>query len=857
MQWRRRKLDDFGAEIEAHLQLEADELRTEGHADAEHAARRAFGNRAIAEERFYEAGRWMWFEQFVRDVRFAARVLLKDLRFSALAAVGLALGIGTSTAIFALINASLAENDEPASYVGISRVIDGRPRGVFSTEEFRRFRDQSTTLQSFDTSSGRVRLILGPLRPGGDADETDARLVSGQQIILGRGFAPEEERPGGSPVALVGSACWKARFAGDPTVLGRTVVLNAHTVTIVGVAKDRANLAEFYLPLGMRAVMRPGADPDEAWLMLGAQLRPGVSRPQAQAEMDVLVRGLPKLERGHEGVLVSAGGSNPEKRREMIAVVTAVTLAVSMILLIACSNLANLLLARAAARRREIGVRLSLGASRRRVVGQLLTESLLLALSGGALGILFSNWLARSLLLLANPGPGLVLDLHPDPRVVLYGIALSLTAGLSFGLAPALAATRTNLSEALHGQVVKTKDPARPAGLGRNLLLVIPLAVSLMLLLGAGIAVRRALGKYDARPTFDAGRVVGMSLRLHMQGYDEARARQFQERLRVRITAMPQAVSVALATAMPLSNTVGWFRTDIEGRPSVGSDYNAISPTFFQTLGAAVVRGRGFRAEDREGGAPVALVNEEFARRYWPGEESIGKRIRLTTGAAFFAVVGVVPDLEDAAADFNSVRPTVYVPQSQAGLFLSGARPETPPFEMQLLVRAAGDPAVVKTALRQEARAADPQLRVTIQTVEEIIDSGLRPLQTVSMMLSALGGLALLMASVGIYAILAYAVSQRTREIGIRLALGARRGEIVGMIMRRTSALIAWGIAIGLGGALLLSRAMARSIAKLGHLDAVTCTTVSLLLAAVALTASYLPARKALGVDPAESLRSE
>jgi hypothetical protein len=431
MQWRRRKADDFHAEIEAHLQLEADELRAEGHVEAEHAARRAFGNRAIAEEQFYEAGRWMWFEHMARDVRFAARVLLKDLRFSALAAVGLALGIGTSTAIFALINASLAENDEPASYVGISRVIDGRPRGVFSTEEFRRFREQSTTLQSFDASSGRERLILGPLRPGGDADETDARFVSGQQVILGRGFAPEEERPGGPPVALVGSACWKARFAGDPAVLGRTVVLSAHAMMIVGVAKDRANLAEFYLPLGMRAVMRPGADPDEAWLMLGAQLRPGVSRSQAQAEMDVLVRGIPKLERRHQGVLVSAGGSNPEKRREMIAVVTAVTLAVSMILLIACSNLANLLLARAAARRREIGVRLSLGASRRRVVGQLLTESLLLALSGGALGILFSN-LARAVAAPAcGSGTGPRAGSASGPtRVALWDCALARGGGV-------------------------------------------------------------------------------------------------------------------------------------------------------------------------------------------------------------------------------------------------------------------------------------------------------------------------------------------------------------------------------------------------------------------------------------------
>jgi predicted permease len=311
---------------------------------------------------------------------------------------------------------------------------------------------------------------------------------------------------------------------------------------------------------------------------------------------------------------------------------------------------------------------------------------------------------------------------------------------------------------------------------------------------------------------------------------------------------------------MPLSNGFGWFRMTADRNPrgeGLAADYNLISPDYFGTIGARMMRGRGFTASDRDGTAPVALVNEDLARTWWPGEDAIGRRLRLQNGSTWFEVVGVAPDLEDASQRFNSVRPTVYIPHAQGKLFVGTMRVPAPPYEGQLLVRTSGDAAAVKATLRQEVRTADPSLLTDVHTIQENLEARVGPMRTISMLLSALGGLALLMASVGIYAILAYAVSRRTREIGIRSALGATRGEILALVMRRTTLLIVWGISAGLLAALASTRVLAHRMEKFGKLDAPTCVTVSLLLAAVALLATGLAARKALRVDPAQALRWE
>ncbi len=818
--WGKRKPSDFQAEIEAHVQLEADQLRAEGltPAEAQMGARRAFGNRTRAVEQFYESGRWMFWDHLMRDLRFAVRMLAKDPRFSTLAVLGLALGIAVSTAVFTLINAFLQLNEvrpDAKSYVGITRVVNGRTQGDFSYSDYCYYRDRATTLRAVTAQSGRERFLMGQTS-GGEPEEVQGRFDSanflsafGLRPVLGRSFSPAEEQAGGEPVALLAFRFWKLRFGSDPGVLGKTVTINAHPLTIVGVADARygaGDTSDFYLPLGLQPVLLGRGDwlHDAAkhWLMLEGALRLGISSQQAQGEVNVLARAqqqsVPAIP-GDGGIVVTPGGFNPDKRREMIAMVVAVTIAVSMILLIACSNLANLLLARAVVRRREIGVRLSLGAGRMRVVAQLLTESMLLALAGGMLGLVFSHWLAKGLLIMMNAPPGMAFDLQIEPLIVFYALVLSIATGLSFGLAPALTATRMNLSQALHAEWSSgtAGGQSRRIWTGRNALVIVPLAVSLMLLLGAGVALRQVQRRAFNGPTFDTSHLIGTSFRLNMQGYSQARTLQFQENLRQRIASMPGVTSVALATTMPLSNGLAWFPLAVEGRQtSSGSppraDYNVISPEFFQTVGAPVVRGRGFSADDRAGAPPVAIVNQDFARRYWTEEEPIGKRIRLSGGVGpYFEVVGVAPDMQGANSPYNSVRPTVYVPYAQGMLFLKGIDTDPPPYQMQFVARTRGETAALKAAIREEVRATDSALRVNIQTVEESLEARFGPVKRISMLLSALSGLALLMASVGIYAILAYAVSQRRREIGIRTALGAQPREILALVMQRTVVLIA------------------------------------------------------------------
>jgi len=889
--WWRRKQQDFNAEIEAHLRLEADELVSEGltPSDAQAAARRAFGNRMSAKERFYESTHWMLWDHLVRDVRFAARVLTKDARFSVLATVGLSLGIGLSAAIFTLINAVVqietAQVMDRDSNVGLNRSVKGLREGMeLSYPDYRFYRDHATSFRAVKAESFRFGFVMGPLsggKTGTEAEDVEGRFesdnflsASGLKPAIGRSFSQEEEQLVGPPVVLLQFGFWKERFAADPAILGKTVVLNAHPLTVIGVADARYGAGDksgFYLPLALQPSLLDQADllnePEEHWLMVEAWLQPNVTTRQAQAEIDVLSSALRRTKPANladEGVFVSPGGVNPKKKRELIALALAVILAVSMILLIACSNLANVLLARAVARRREIGVRLSLGASRARVICQLLTENMLLALGAGSLGLLFSRWLAKSLLVLLDPGPGF--DVHLDHRVILYGTVLSLAAGFSFGLAPAFAATRMSLAQALHadGSFGASRSKTKRIWSPRNGLVIVPLAVSLMLLMGAGLMVRCVQRIYLSGPAFDTSRLIRMWFRLNLQGYDETRTRQFQENLRERIAAIPGVTSVALASAMPLSNGMGWFPLLTEGSAitagdsSPHADYNIVSAGFFKTIGAAVVHGRAFTMSDREGSPAVVMVNQVLARTYWPNEEPIGKRVRLATAAStFFEIIGVAPDLEDAKRPFNTVRPTVYVPYGQGKLFLKGARTDMPPYQMQFLIRTSGDPVRVKAALRQEALARDGSLRVHVQTIGEMQETMMGPLKMMSMLLSVLGALALVMASIGIYAIMAYAVSQRTREIGIRVALGAQRPQILALVMHRTMTLIACGIAFGLIGALVLSRILSSALADFGGLDSATCVSVALLLGVVAILASYMPARKALRVDPAHVLRCE
>ena len=885
--WWKRKHQDFRAEIEAHIKLERDELEAEGlpPSEAQASAHRAFGNATIAEEHFYESGRWMLADHVLRDLRFAIRLLLKDLRFTTLAVIGLTLGLGVSTAIFALLSSAFQQSEaaglqDPASLVGLNRLENGHPNVAFSYPEYLSYRDRATAFRAVTAESFPERFIVAVSGNGGaEPEEVRGRFESanflsaiGRQPALGRGFSAEEEKQGG-PVAILDFHFWQRRFGGSRETLGKSVLVNGHRLTIIGVADSRFGFGDssVYLPLALQPVLSNRGnwlpDSPERWLMLTAFLRPGVTVQRAQAEVNAISRPVNRGTRtsaADGAVRVSPGGPNPEKRRASAAAVFAIVVAVSMILLIACSNLANLLLARAVVRRREIAVRLSLGASRGRLVGQLLTESMLLAMVGGIVGMLFSGWLVKALMAALPSTPGM--EVRLDFGVVLYGFALSLATGLAFGLAPALAATKTNLSQAVHCEGLAGSIPPRAGRIWspRNALVVVPLAVSLMLLMGAGLAVRTVQRMYADGPTFDGSHLIAMSLRLNLQGYDEARRRELQEGLQDRMKGMPGITSVALAASMPISNMMGWFPLQRQGAAAeVGdgaphADYNLVSASFFDTLGIPLIGGRNFNSADRQASPPVAIVNRELARRYWPNDESIGKRIRFANaGPTLFEIVGVAPDFEDSSSRFSNVRPVVYVPFSQGKLLLQGIGTQVPADQAQFLIRTSGPATKIKGTLRQAAHSLDSSLLVEIQTLDEIRNSQIVPIKTISLALTVLGTLALLMASVGIYAILAYAVSQRTREIGIRMALGAQRREVLSLVMRRMVSLIGSGIGLGLLGTLALERLMSSAIADIGGFDAATYGFPALLLAGIAVLASYLPARKALKVDPIRALRWE
>jgi putative ABC transport system permease protein len=899
--WRKRKQQDFNAELEAHLQLEADQLRSEGvpGEEVQAAARRALGNRTSAQERFYESSHWMPFQHFLRDLRFATRMLLKDAKFSVLAILGLALGIGVSTGIFAVLGPMLKPHGSnvrvmedvrnPASYVGLDR----GPSRNFSFPEYRYFQDHSTALGEISAESSPRSLILNPIAEGADAEDVlvtfesaNSLSVLGMHPALGRSFSKEEEQTGAPAVAILSYRFWQRRFAGNASILAKTIVLNAHAVAIVGVADPKFHQDDttaVFLPLGLQpSVLDQGdwlRDPGARWLMVSARLRPGVSISQAQAEADVL--GNSFAESTHPGtarsvdnrVLVSPGGVDRQTQRITAGVTVAVNLIVAMILFIACSNLANLLLARAVVRRREIGVRLSLGASRARLICQLLTESLLLSVAGGAVGLVFSYWLVKALS--AQPSLARLFSGSEPPldhRGLLYALALSVATGLAFGLGPALAATKTNLARALHAEGLSgtPSAPSQKMWAPRNLLVVAPLAVSLMLLIGAAVLVRGLQGA-SFKPRFDTSRVIGMTFRLKAQGYDESKSLQFQENLRERMSTMPGVVSAALASAFPIPvlPPFGGCSLETDGpviSPGGRFECDTISAGYFETLGIPIVRGRAFSPSDREGSDPVAIVNQQLARTYWPGQEPIGKRMRSADSDTYFQIVGVAADLQDPGK-LNQFRllPTAYVPTSQASLLFAsqkngmrGARVSSyQASDMQFLVRTNRDSASVKTELRQAVRVIDPSVWVSIQTIEERLEPLTGPQSVIALFLSGFGALALLMACAGIYAILAYAVSQRTREIGIRIALGAQRREILSMVMRRTVILIAWGIGAGLAGALALSRILMAAVQGIRGLDAGTCISVTLLLGAASLLASYLPSRKALRVDSVQALRCE
>jgi macrolide transport system ATP-binding/permease protein len=817
---------------------------------------------------------------WLQDLRQALRRLWKSRGFTLMAVLTLAVGVGANTAIFSLFNALVLRPipvQDPARIVNVYRTVESETRyGVFSYPEYLHYRDRNTVFSGLAAFTGaRVTLASGKERTlgRGDGETLQAMLVSGNYFSVlgigaapGRTFATEEDRtPNSHPVVVLSHDLWQRRFEGDPDLVGRMLTLNSLSYTVVGIAPKGfggtvPDTPDLWVPMMMQGNVRPGVDMlqdrDYMSLQIVGRLKPGIHREQAQAEMAVLAHEFaqPQNESNHRvSVILTAGQLlNPQQLGDVLPLAVLLMAAVGLVLLIACANVANLLLSRAAGREREIGIRLSLGANRGRLVGQLLTESMLLGLAGGAAGLILALWLADVLIAWGHP-PGLhriALDASPDFRVLGFTLLLSVVAGFACGVLPALRSSKQDLSAAIRGESKAFGQHVSKSRL-RGILVVSQVAVSSILLVGAGLLVRALQKAQTVVPGFEMRNVLVVSPDFELRRYGSARALEFERELTQRLESMPGVKSVGLARTAPLGSSFSITRFAIQGHePPPGSSpptvhFNTVSPEFFDALEIPIVRGRNFISRDLRLDAQVAVVNESLARRYWPGEDPIGKRFNGGGTSAYREVIGIAKDVRNVYL-WASAEPYLYLPLSRADST-----------SMQFFVRTQGNSAALMGAVSESVRTIDRSLQASTRPLGDNLALWIWPSQMGALLSGALGIVALLLASAGIYAVMAFAVTQRIREIGIRMALGSQSSGLLRLLLRDGMRLVGAGLAIGLLTSIAGARLLSKFLYGLSALDGLAFVGVSVLLGAVALLACWLPARRALRVDPMIALRYE
>jgi putative ABC transport system permease protein len=869
-QRRQRELED---EIRYHLELQIEDNLRQGMSsdEARTAALRKFGGVEQIKEAYRDRLSLALVESIHQDLRYAVRTLKKSPGFTIVAVLTLALGIGVNTALFTVFNAVALRPlpvKDPERIVKIYRKAGGESSlGIswsssnLSYPEYTAHRDGAQSFAGLTAYAG-ASLTLS----GAEAEGIRGLLVAGNyfstlgaEMALGRAFAPEEcQTPGAAPLVVLSQSFWTRRFGADPSLVGKTLTLNRQPFTVIGVASPDFHGAELeppdvWAPLTMQLQLIPGSDflPQQnlGWLDVVGRLKPGVSPAQAQAEMMLLTRQLDLAYPGRKTQIIVAPGSflsNPRVRNKVFGVAALVMAAVGLVLLIACANVANLSLARAATRQKEIAVRLALGASRLRLVRQLLTESVLIAILGGAGGLLAGYWTVRSLLL----GIGELhqhlssLNLSPDIRVFGYTLLVSVITGMTFGLVPALQATKPNLTSAL-----KDEGAAFGQGLGRSqlrdLLIVAQVTVCLALLISAGLLVRGLQKAQTLDPGFETQRTLVVKLLdLQQQGYDQNKGAIFHRQLRERLEALPGVKSVGLTGLIPLYESSNATLIPEGGEQQGFAGFNSVSPNFFETLGIPLLQGRVFSEQEVNNRTPVAVINEAFAQRFWPGQNPLGKRFNGGHGATY-EVIGVARNVRSKTlAQVDG--PNFYYPFNPANQ--SGLR---------FLLRAEIAPGSLIGPAQEAVKQLDPQVRVSVNALDENLRDELFAARAAALFAGTVGLLALLLASVGLYGVMSYAVNQRTHEIGVRMALGAQSGDVLRLVIRQGMRLVAIGVALGLAGAAAISRVVSSLLFGVSPLDATAFVGVSMLLAVVAMLACYLPARKAMKVDPIIALKYE
>jgi predicted permease len=810
----------------------------------------------------------------VDDLRFSARTLLKNTGFTTVAVLSLALGIGANTTIFSLVDAVLLKPlpvAEPDRLVALY-TQDAKNPGSLPLS-YPNFLDLQSGSRSFSALVAHRAVSLS-LSGGGEPEKIPGELVSGSYFqtlgvepALGRAFLPEEDgAPGAHPVVVLAHSFWQRHFGADRAVVGESVVLNGTAFTVVGVAPadfrgvNALAPPDVFLPLAMyeqAITARPLKFRERRVLHLFAagRLKPGVSLGQAQAELETLsaslAREYPDANAGRSVSLVPllAATINPNLKDRYVLAGTVLMTVAGLVLLVACATVANLLLARAVARRKEIAIRLSLGAGRGRLVRQLLTESLLLALAGGAAGLLVAVWGRDFLWSLRPPFLPASLDIPLDSRVLGFTFGLSVATGVLFGLLPALQSSRPELVTAL-----KSQAAPRPRGWGpgaRGLLVVSQVALSLVALIGAALFVESLLRAQRIDPGFAPQGLVNLSLDLGARGYDPARGQELYRQVIEEVERLP-GIRRAAISELPVLQTSGFQRTlVVEGLEGAVEDSllvraNAVGTGYFETLGIPLRRGRAFAPEDREEARPVAVINETMARRFWPGQEAVGRRFGFFGQDREYEIVGIAADAKYTAIG-EAPMPYVYLPLLQA--YPSGAT---------LYVRAAGDPGAALAAVRRRVRALDPNLPLTnAGPVSDALDSALWGPRVAAGLLLLFGFLALVLATMGLYGVISYAVQQGRRDIGIRMALGAARRDVLGLVLRQGLLLIGLGLGLGLAIAALLAPRLPGLLVGTSPADPAAWAGAAALLALVGLAATWVPARRATGIDPVLVLRQE
>jgi predicted permease len=883
----RNRLDrDLDEELRSHLEMRAAENIAAGMAPTEagHAAQRQFGNTTLVKEDIRATDIIGWVDTAARDLRYAARTLRKNPGFTVVAILTLALGIGANTALFSVVNGVLLN---PLPYPHAEQLVtlhESKPNFETGSISYPNFRDWQKDNHSF-SSIAIARGYSYSLTGLGEAEQVQARFISsdffpllGVNPVVGRTFVSGEDEIGAAPIAMISAGLWNRKFGSSPAALGKSITLDGRDYAIVGVVPanfelflriSRVRVADVYVPIGQwNNPLLPKRDAGLGVHGVG-RLKPGVTIEQARADMDQISR---NLAASYPDTNKGIGASLIPFRDDMVGNVQPILLvllgAVGFVLLIACVNVANLLLARSTGRTREFAIRAALGAGRGRLIGQLLTESILLALAGGALGLLLAQWATRALLILLPTELPRAGEIRLDAHVLIFTAVISLLAGILFGLAPALKTSHLCLHETLK-ESGRGSSGARQSA--HSIFVVIEMAMALVLLIGAGLMVRTLAHLWSVQPGFNPANVLtfGLSLRPSMMtaSPDAIRADIRRVHDKFSSTSGVQAVSLSWGAFPMGSDDELLFWLDSQPKPSSENDMNwtlryIVEPDYLKTMGIPLERGRFFSPQDNEHAPHVAVIDDVFARKFFGDANPLGKRINFNDGASqtednkaeIVGVVGHVKQWGLDADDTNQVRAQAYMPLMQ----LHDDAIKLTPSGLDVIARADGtQPALFDSLRRVSRQMSVDQVISGAQTMNDVISDSLAMRRFSMILFGVFATLALVLSSVGIYGVISYLVGQRIREIGIRIALGAGRADVMRLVLGHGVKMACIGVVIGLAASLGLTRLMAKMLYGVSPTDPLTFAGVGTLLTLVALAACYIPARRAMRVDPIVALRYE